>query len=93
VSAAVGGAFTVGACACASQIGSGALPSVTLPSAGLSIRPTSQRGSALAALADALRRLPMPVVGRIDSQALVLDLRCLEDEAAFLANLAPLEAA
>jgi L-seryl-tRNA(Ser) seleniumtransferase len=30
----------------------------------------------------------MPVVGRIENDALVLDLRCLEDEAAFVANLA-----
>jgi L-seryl-tRNA(Ser) seleniumtransferase len=93
LASAVGNAFTVEACDCASQIGSGALPTVTVPSAGLSIRATSQRGRALAALSDALRRLPVPVVGRIEAQALVLDLRCLEDEAAFLANLAQLESA
>jgi L-seryl-tRNA(Ser) seleniumtransferase len=91
--AALGAAFTVETCDCASQIGSGALPTVTVPSAGLAIRPKSQRGSALAALSDALRKLPMPVVGRIEEQALVLDLRGLEDEAAFMANLAMLEAA
>jgi L-seryl-tRNA(Ser) seleniumtransferase len=93
VSSALGAAFAVVPCDCASQIGSGALPTVTVPSVGLSIRPTSQRGAALAALADALRQLPVPVIGRIEAQALVLDLRCLEDEAAFLANLAQLEAA
>ena len=32
----------------------------------------------------------MPVIGRIADQALLLDLRCLEDEAGFLANLASL---
>jgi L-seryl-tRNA(Ser) seleniumtransferase len=74
---------------CASQIGSGALPAETLPSAGLAIRPRSTRasGRVLNALAAALRVLPMPVIGRIENQSLVLDLRCLEDEAAFLSNL------
>ena len=48
-------------------------------------------GRALAALAAALRALPVPVIGRIEEQALVLDLRCLEDEAGFVANLAQLD--
>jgi L-seryl-tRNA(Ser) seleniumtransferase len=39
------------------------------------------------ALAARLRALPRPVIGRIHDGALWLDLRCLEDEAAFLANL------
>ena len=30
------------------------------------------------------------MIGRIEDQALVLDLRCLEDEAGFVANLAAL---
>ena len=51
------------------------------------------QGRALAALGAALRGLPMPVIGRIADGALVLDLRCLEDEAAFLANLAQLDPA
>jgi L-seryl-tRNA(Ser) seleniumtransferase len=34
-----------------------------------------------------LRRLPLPVIGRIADQALILDLRCLEDEAGFVSNL------
>ena len=65
---------------CASQIGSGALPVETVPSAGLAIRPTDARAAAARsnALAAALRRLPVPVIGRIEEQALVLDLRCLE---------------
>ena len=42
---------------------------------------------ALAAAARAFRALPIPVVGRIDHDRLVLDLRCLEDEAAFVAQL------
>jgi len=89
----LGESFTVEPVDCASQIGSGALPVETVPSAGLAIRPkdTRQHGRALNALAAALRRLPIPVIGRIEGQALVLDLRCLEDGDGFLENLARLE--
>ena len=61
--------------------------------AGLAIKPRAAkgRGRALSALSIALRRLPIPVVGRIDDNALILDLRCLDDEEAFIANLAALE--
>lgn len=88
----LGADFTVEAVGCKSEIGSGALPRQTLPSAGLAIRPASKRGAgrALAELAAALRRLPTPVVGRTEGGALVLDLRCLDDEAGFVANLAAL---
>ena len=67
-----------------SQVGSGSLPVDRLPSAGLRI--TS--GGSLEALAARLRGLPIPVIGRIHDDALWLDLRCLEDEAAFVAQLA-----
>jgi len=77
--------------ACASQIGSGALPVDTIPSAGLSIAPAARNGDdALGRLAAAFRALPRPVIGRITEGALVLDLRCLEDESGFIANLATL---
>ena len=45
-------------------------------------------GRLLAALSDALRRLPVPVIGRIEDGSVILDLRCLDDEAAFAENLA-----
>ncbi|WP_111423535.1 L-seryl-tRNA(Sec) selenium transferase, partial [Rhodoplanes roseus] len=92
VANALGEAFEVTAEDCASQIGSGALPQATLPSAGVFARPRSEKGAgrALERLAKALREKPVPVVGRISDGALVLDLRCLDDEAAFVANLAPL---
>jgi L-seryl-tRNA(Ser) seleniumtransferase len=88
----VGSAFTVAVAACASQVGSGALPFETMPSAGLAISPRAARGGgrALSALAAALRRLPIPVVGRIRDRSLILDLRCLDDERGFIANFAAL---
>ena len=89
----LGDGFAVDAVACHSEIGSGALPRQTLLSAGLAIRPAAKRGAgrALGDLALALRRLPMPVVGRIESGAVILDLRCLDDEAGFVFNLAAMK--
>ncbi|MBN9527875.1 MAG: L-seryl-tRNA(Sec) selenium transferase [Alphaproteobacteria bacterium] len=71
-----------------SQIGSGALPVDLLPSAAVALRPAGRRaGAALEALAARLRGLAWPVVGRIADGALLLDCRCLDDEAAFVAQL------
>jgi len=71
-----------------SQIGSGALPVSLLPSTALALRPRPQRsGAAVETLAHALRRLPIPVIGRIEMGRVLLDLRCLEDEADFLEQL------
>jgi L-seryl-tRNA(Ser) seleniumtransferase len=91
----IGAAFTIVVAECASQIGSGALPLTTVPSAGLAIRPRAARGSgrALSALSIALRQLPVPVVGRIEHNALILDLRCLDDEKEFISNLTALKIA
>jgi L-seryl-tRNA(Ser) seleniumtransferase len=71
-----------------SQIGSGALPVSLLPSTALALRPRPQRsGAAVETLARALRTLPIPVIGRIEMGRVLLDLRCLEDEASFLEQL------
>jgi L-seryl-tRNA(Ser) seleniumtransferase len=72
-----------------SQIGSGSLPVDLLPSFALRIAPAGRRGGgrSLDALAAALRGLPLPVIGRIADGALLLDLRCLDDEAGLLAAL------
>lgn len=85
---------TVGAEECRSQIGSGALPVDLLPSVALRIEPKIEgrgRGTALNRLAAAFRALPIPVIGRIQNDAFLLDLRCLEDEAAFLRQLRQLD--
>ncbi|SDO87133.1 L-seryl-tRNA(Sec) selenium transferase [Phyllobacterium sp. YR620] len=91
VAKAVQGAFNVAVVDCASQIGSGALPLATVPSAGLALTVIDGGGRALEELSAALRRLPVPVIGHIERGSLVLDLRCLEDEAAFAANIAGLD--
>ncbi len=77
------------------QIGSGSLPVERLPSAGLAIAPTQKKGAgrALDELAHALRALPLPVIGRVSDDRLLLDLRCLEDAPAFTAQLPALRAA
>ncbi|PZQ69068.1 MAG: L-seryl-tRNA(Sec) selenium transferase [Variovorax paradoxus] len=89
--------FDVAAAPMASQIGSGALPVDTLPSAGLRLTPREAKraGRQLAQLEAALRGLPRPVIGRIADQSLWLDLRCLEagDEAAFGDQLPALRSA
>jgi L-seryl-tRNA(Ser) seleniumtransferase len=93
VADAVGAKFEVRLVACASQIGSGALPTSTIPSAALAIAPANGLGGgAIEALAAAMRRLPEPVIGRIHEGRLLLDLRCLDDEDALVASLAQLDA-
>lgn len=89
---AAGPGYAVEAVPMFSQIGSGALPIDQLPSYGLAVRHagSGRPGRHLDRLETLLRRLPVPVIGRIADDALWLDLRCLEarDEAAFAAQLA-----
>ncbi len=91
--AALGPEIDVSVVPCASQIGSGALPVDTLPSAGLRIVAANQRGGAVEMLAAAFRALPVPVIGRLREGAMWLDLRCLDEseEAEFTDQLAHLE--
>ena len=74
------------------QVGSGAQPTASLPSAGLRIGRSGRGKAGPDRLARRLRALPRPVLGSIADDALWLDLRCLEaaDEPAFLAQLAAL---
>ncbi len=90
LAAALGDAAAVSIVDCASQIGSGALPVDLLMSRALRIAPRGGRGKVLERLAGAFRQLPVPVVGRIADGALLFDLRCLDDEAGFAAQLAQL---
>lgn len=87
----VGDAFRVRIEHCSSQIGSGSLPVERLASAAIIVEPTAAKGGgrALKSLAERLRELPTPVLGRISQNALWLDLRCLraEDEALLVAEL------
>ncbi|MDA0220861.1 MAG: L-seryl-tRNA(Sec) selenium transferase [Proteobacteria bacterium] len=94
VAAALGETCTVAITDLLSQIGSGAQPVAVLPSAGLALRPAQARGgdALLRDLAARLRALPRPVIGRLHDGALLLDLRCLDDEAAFRESLARLGA-
>jgi L-seryl-tRNA(Ser) seleniumtransferase len=89
---AVGAHADVKIIACASQIGSGALPVDALPSAGIALTPHAKRKSGAAdALSTAFRALPVPVIGHIRDGAFILDLRCLDDESGFVAQLAQLK--
>ena len=86
VAEALGDGFAVEICECRSQIGSGALPLETIASAGLAIA-AKRKGPELERLSAMLRELPRPVIGRIEKERLVLDLRCMGEDEAFLSNL------
>lgn len=87
--------FVIDTVPCASQIGSGALPLETIPSVAIRLTPNASRrdaGRKVEALAADFRSLPIPVIGRLEKGSLLLDLRCLDDEEAFIAQLSKLGA-
>lgn len=79
--------FEVEITECHSQVGSGALPVETLPSFGVRISAVDDSDEAIRQLAESMRRLPIPVIGRINKGAYFLDLRCLDREEDFIAQL------
>ena len=107
LTAALGTKARVTVQACKSQIGAGSLPVDRLDSVCLAISPadikektngntakTRGGGAFCNRVADALRSLPTPVIGRIADGQVQLDLRCLDGpqaEAAFTAQLSHLK--
>ena len=86
----LGNRVTVEEIDCASQIGSGALPLETVPSRGVRLTPAAAgkpSGRRVERIATAFRALPLPVIGRIEKNGFVLDLRCLDDEQALIDEL------
>ena len=92
VAAAIAGAAEATVVECRSQIGSGSLPIDLLPSSGIAVVAPGKRRHALAAsISGAFRALPIPVIGRIKDGAFIMDLRCLEHENEFAAQLKHLD--
>lgn len=90
MSAAFEGVAEVSVVGCQSQIGSGSLPIERLNSAAVAITPKSSRkgmGALLKRIAAEFRGLPIPVIGRIQDGAFLMDVRCLDDEAGFAHQL------
>src|SRR5207342_3077687 len=88
VARAVGGKAETAIVSCMSQIGSGSLPVDRLPSCGIAVAaPGKRRGALAGVISSAFRALPRPVVGRLKDGAFVMDLRCLEQEGEFVAQL------
>ena len=72
---------------CNSQVGSGASPTATIPSAGLILQPLRRGDRVLRSFARALRELPVPVIGRLHQGSVLLDLRCLDEDHALIRQL------
>ena len=84
LAAALGPGVEVSIQTCKSQIGAGSLPVDRLESLCLAIAPALAQkkgkgsGTFCKRVADALRGLPIPVIGRIEDGQVKLDLRCLD---------------
>jgi len=79
VQAALRGRAQAEVVAAKSQIGSGSLPVDLIASHGIAVSVGGKRrGAAAADISAAFRALPVPVIGRINDGAFIMDLRCLE---------------
>ena len=78
---------------CFSQMGSGTLPNLSIPSAGIAFTHCDKKKNGLFPIkfAEKLRKLPTPIIGRINDGALVLDLRCLEKDTDLIKQLKSLK--
>lgn len=86
IKSSLSGIATVQIIACKSQVGSGSFPVEFLPSFGFKIEQKLKNRSSsqfLNSISSAFRALPVPIVGRINKNAFLLDLRCLENETLF----------
>ncbi len=70
---------------CESQVGSGALPTSSLPSFALCTRAAQDKD--ISRLIGHARSLPIPVIGRLNDGCFSLDLRCLDDQDSFVEQL------
>lgn len=62
---------------CVSKAGGGALPELELPSYGVSLLPEEIK---VEALEERMRRLPVPVIGRVKEGRFLLDMRTFSEE-------------
>jgi L-seryl-tRNA(Ser) seleniumtransferase len=69
-----------------SEVGGGTLPTVTIPSYGIAVKP---HHLTVEAFEKRLRHLDVPIVGRIEKDALILDMRTIvsEDEPFIVAGI------
>jgi len=69
-----------------SEVGGGTLPDVKIPSYGIALKPHAM---AVESFEQRLRSLPVPIIGRIERDTLILDMRTIliEDETALLMGL------
>lgn len=82
--------FQVTLRSCQTQVGSGAQPDVTLPSLAMCFYPIAN--ISLVTLEQLFRSANTPIIGRINSGCLWLDLRCCDDDAALAMTLVGLNA-
>ena len=60
-----------------SRVGGGSLPEQPLPSWAVCLQPVAMKVNSLE---ERLRRLTLPVIGRIEQDRFVLDMRCVQDD-------------